>query len=191
MKLTVRQVALSTAGVVVAGGLVLGGTEAFASSPAPFTTAASMSAATSSTGSKPACRQAEHPRSCAGRRVARRARRRVLEQGVHGQATVNGADGAFVVQEWQVGKVASINGETITVTDASGTTWTWTVQSAAQVRVSGAKGSLSGVHTGDTVLVRGVQNGGANDVTVLSDPNQSKLGHFGHASRSGRPGQPG
>jgi hypothetical protein len=118
-------------------------------------------------------------RACVGRGFAGRGSGPLFSPGVHGQATVKGANGGFTVQEWQTGKVASINGDTITVTDASGTTWTWTVQSATRYRVSGATGSLSGVHTGDTIMLRGVQNGSANDVTTLSDPNQSKLAQFG------------
>jgi hypothetical protein len=199
MKLTMRRAAVATAGVVAAGGLVLGGTEAFASSPAPAMSA-STSASPSATGApKAGCMQGwpkkagqraktgkapkpnkmpKRPRGCAGGGFGGgfggRGRGPMFNLGVHGQATIKGANGGFTVQEWQTGKVASINGGVITVTDASGTTWTWTVQSSTRYRVAGAAGSLSGVHTGDTVTVTGVQNGSANDVTALSDPGQSK-----------------
>ena len=216
MKLTMRQAVVATVGVVAAGGLVLGGTEAFASSPG--TSAAAVSAipaadSPSSAAAKAACRQAKAmnrsaptsrptPTSQAGatktRSKTKQARRprvgcggrfgagkagagRLLNQGVHGQATVKGGDGEYSVREWQTGKIASIDGDTVTVTDASGTTWTWTVQSATRYRVGalGAKksgstakpsaGSLSSLHTGDTVFVLGVQNGSANDATAVAD----------------------
>jgi hypothetical protein len=174
MKLTMRRAAVATAGVVVAGGLVLGGTEAFASSPDSFNASNAAAAnprasASAKADCKPAAK-ARHPRACAKQRVAGRRGARALlrERGVHGQATVKAADGSFTVHEWQTGKVASINGDTVTVTDASGTTWTWTVQSSTRYRISGnQQGSLSSVHAGDTVLLTGVQNGSANDVKAL------------------------
>ena len=176
MKLTMRRAAVATAGVVVAGGLVLGGTEAFASSPDSFNAgnaAAANPTASASAKAKADCKpaaKARHPRACAKQRVAGRhgARALLRERGVHGRATVKAADGSFTVHEWQTGKVASINGDTVTVTDASGTTWTWTVQSSTRYRISGnQQGSLSSVHAGDTVLLTGVQNGSANDVKAL------------------------
>ena len=179
MKLTMRRAAVATVGVVVAGGLVLGGTEAFASSPGPFNASNAAVAnpagsASASVKAKTDCKSAaktKHPRACLGRRFNRRAGAGLARgRGVHGQETVKAADGSFTVQEWQTGKVASINGDTVTVTDASGTTWTWTVQSSTRYRISGnQKGSLSSVHTGDTVFISGVQNGSANDVKALME----------------------
>ncbi|MBR7838060.1 hypothetical protein KDL01_32605 [Actinospica durhamensis] len=209
MKLTMRQAVVATVGVVAAGGLVLGGTEAFASSPGTSAAAVSVIPAAdspSSAAAKAACRQANQMTAtptaqasaaktrsktkqarrarigCGGRFGGRKAGAgRLLNQGVHGQATVKGGDGTFSVQEWQTGKIASITGNTVTVTDASGTTWTWTVQSTTRYRVGalGAKksgstakpsaGSLASLHTGDTVIVRGVQNGSANDATAVAD----------------------
>lgn len=170
MKLTMRRATLATVGVVAAGGLVLGGAEAFASAPASNTSVAASPAASV----KSACKAAKHPRACAARRAARgRAGARLLERGVHGQATVKTADGSFTVREWQTGKVASIDGGTVTVTDASGTTWTWTVQPTTRYRIrsaeKGGTGSLADVHAGDRVFVVGVQQGDANDVTALAD----------------------
>jgi len=184
---TMRKAALATAGLAVTGGVVFGATQAFAASPSAGTTAttataASAASATSASGGgakASACRTAKHPARCALRRKALRHRGALLKNGAHGQNTVKDSSGAFVVHEWQVGKVASIDGTAVTVTDADGTTWTWTTQSATSIRVDGAKGVLSGVHVGDTIFVRGRQSGSANDATALVDPNQSKL-----ASRS-------
>jgi uncharacterized cupredoxin-like copper-binding protein len=173
MKTTMRRAALVTAGLAVAGGAVFGATEAFAASPPASPSAASTSsahAAPATSSSKTACKDASHPAKCTLRRAAGR------ERGAHGQATVKDKAGAYVVHAWQVGKVGSVNGSTVTVTDSAGTTWTWSVQSSTKYRVDGAKGALSGVHAGDTILIRGTQSGSANDATALFDPNQSKLG---------------
>lgn len=177
MKAMMRKAALTTAGLAVTAGAVFGATEAFADTPPASSTTAPAAAAssTTTTTTKTPCKDAAHPARCALRRHAARHRGALLKRGAHGQATVKDESGAYVVDEWQVGKVGSVSGSTITVTDGSGATWTWTVQSSTTYRVDGAKGSLSGVHTGDTILIRGRQSGSANDATALFDPNQAKL----------------
>ena len=182
MKTTMGKAALATAGLAMAGGVVFGATEAFAASPASTTSASvfpvsATVSASATTGSKTAsaCKDAKHPARCAVRRAARRDRSALLKRGAHGQATVKDKAGAYVVHEWQVGKVDSVSGSSFTVTDGTGTTWTWTAGSGTTYRVDGAKGSLSGVHVGDTILIRGQLSGGANDATGVFDPNQSKL----------------
>jgi uncharacterized cupredoxin-like copper-binding protein len=181
MKTTMRKAALATAGLAVAGGLVFGATEAFAASSTPTANAAnvvpaSSTSASATSSSKTPCKDMAHPARCTLRRAATRERGALLKRGAHGQSTVKDKAGAYVVHEWQVGKVGSINGSTVTVTDGTGATWTWTVESSTKYRVDGAKGSLSGGHAGDTILIRGTQSGSANDATALFDPNQSKLG---------------
>lgn len=160
-----RKAALATASVVAVGGLVFGAASAFASSPA-----SSPSASASPTGSATPKKHAD------ARKDAAKHRKQLLKRGAHGQNTMKDKAGQWVVHEWQVGKVGSINGSTVTVTDGSGTTWTWTVGSGAKVRVSGKASSLSAVKTGDTVLLTGIQSGGANDARAVVDPVQSKLG---------------
>ena len=174
-----RKAGLVTAGVAVAGGAVFGATQAFAASPSTSsgTTATALAAdASASTSKAKPCADAKHPARCAVRRDAARDLSALFKRGAHGQSTVKDKAGAYVVREWQVGKVASISGSSVVVTDGSGATWTWTVQSATTYHVDGKKGSLSGVHVGDTILIRGRQSGSANDATALRDPNQSKLG---------------
>ena len=174
---TMRRAVLATAGIVVAGGVVLGATEAFAASPATSTALAANATptSTSTTTAAKKCADAAHPARCAARHDAARDRAALLKRGAHGQQTVKDKSGAYVVQEWQVGKVGSISGSTVTVTDGSGATWTWTVDSSTKYRVDGAKGALGGVHVGDTILIRGQQSGSANDAKALLDPNQGKL----------------
>ena len=182
MKTTMRKAALATAGLAVAGGALFGATEAFAASPTASSTPAANAApansasASATSSSKTACKDKAHPARCTLRRAATRERGTLLKRGAHGQSSVKDKAGAYVVHEWQAGKVGSISGSTVTVTDGTGATWTWTVQSSTTYRVDGAKGSLSGVHTGDTILIRGTQSGSANDATAVFDPNQSKLG---------------
>jgi hypothetical protein len=178
MMVTKRKAAVATAGVVVAGGLVFGATEAFAASPSTSPTASATSAASSSASSP--CKDHAHPARCALRREAGRHRGELFKRGAHGQATVKDSAGSYVVDEWQVGKVASVSGSTVTVTDASGTTWTWSVSTSTKYHVDGKAGSLSGVHVGDTILLRGRQSGSTNNAAAVFDPNQSKLA--AHAS---------
>ncbi len=173
---TMRRAGLATAGIIVAGGVVLGATEAFAASPAASTALAANATPTStSTTTAKKCADAAHPARCAARHEAARDRGALLERGAHGQRTVKNKSGAYVVHEWQVGKVGSVDGSTVTVTDGSGATWAWTVDSSTEYRVDGAKGALSGVHVGDTILIRGQRSGSANDAKVLLDPNQGRL----------------
>jgi hypothetical protein len=163
--IAMRKAALATAGVVAVGGLVFGAASAFASSPTSSPTASASS--TSSAAAK------KHDGARKGLALHRK---QLLKNGAHGQNTVKDKSGQWVVHEWQVGKVGSVNGSTVTVTDKSGTTWTWTVVSGAKVRVSGKASSLSAVKTGDTIVLTGVQSGSANDARVIVDPDQSKLG---------------
>jgi uncharacterized cupredoxin-like copper-binding protein len=178
---TMRRAVVATAGIAVTGGVIFGATEAFAASPAGSTaasvtaSAAQNAASTTSTTDAKACADSAHPVRCALRRDGERDRAALLRRGAHGQATVQDKAGAYVVREWQVGRVGSIDGSAVTVTDGSGTTWTWTVDSATAYRVDGAKGTLGGVHVGDTILIRGERSGDANDATAVFDPNQSKL----------------
>jgi uncharacterized cupredoxin-like copper-binding protein len=182
-KTMMRKAAMATAGIALTGGVVFGATEAFAASPGTSTATAGMSPASATvstsatTGSKTAaaCKDAKHPARCAVRRAAGRERSALLKRGAHGQSSIKDKAGAYVVHEWQAGKVESVSGSSVTVTDGTGTTWTWTVASATKYRVDGKKGALSGVHVGDTILVRGKQSGSANDATALFDPNQSKI----------------
>jgi hypothetical protein len=179
MNTTMRRAALATAGLGVAAGAVFGATEAFAASPTATLTAsatASASASAAKAGTKAAaCKDAKHPARCALRRKAARNRGALLKKGAHGQNTVKNSAGAYVVREWQVGKVTAISGAAVTVADGDGTTWTWTTQSATVYRIDGAAGALGGVHVGDTILVRGQQSGSANDAARITDPKQSKL----------------
>jgi uncharacterized cupredoxin-like copper-binding protein len=174
--ITMRRAVLAAAGVAVAGGVVFGATEAFAASPGAAAGAAADAASTttSTTKSGRACADAAHPARCAARHEAARDRGARFERGAHGQETVKDKAGDYVVREWQIGKVESVSGSTVTVKDGTGATWSWTVDSAAKYRVDGVKGALSGVHAGDTILIRGQRKGSANDATAVFDPDQSK-----------------
>jgi hypothetical protein len=166
--IALRRAALATAGVAAVGGLVFGAASAFADS-----SSATLAASATPTGSaSPATKAATHH----AHRGGAQNRARLLKNGAHGQSTIKNKTGQWVVHEWQAGKVGSVNGSTVTVTDASGTTWTWTVASTAKVHVSGKVSTLSAVKVGDTILLTGVQSGAANDAKAVFDPNQSTLG---------------
>jgi hypothetical protein len=167
--IALRRVALASAGVTAVGALVFGAASAFAESPST-TPAASATPTGSASPAKKATKDGDARKDAAGHRA------RLFKNGAHGQSTVKNKAGQWVVDEWQVGKVGSVNGSTVTVTDASGTTWTWTVASTARVHVSGKASALSAVKAGDTILLRGVQSDSANDAKAVFDPDQSKLG---------------
>jgi len=184
-KTTMRKAALATAGIALTGGVVFGATEAFAASPgasSSITTAnlspASVTVSTAATTSSKTATAGKDTKHAAGgnrHRAAGRDGSALLKQGAHGQATIKDKAGAYVVHEWQAGKVDSVSGSSVRVTDGTGTTWTWTVASSTKYQVDGAKGALSGVHVGDTILIRGQQSGSANDATAVVDPDQSKI----------------
>jgi hypothetical protein len=166
MRLTKRRTAVAAASVVAAGGLVFGATSAFAS---PGAAPASVSVAATSSGA---------PGHHAGplrklRRSVGRSAKQLLAKGAHGQETLKNAAGGWVEHEWQSGKVVSVDGESVTVTDGTGTSWTWTLSSKTKIRVGGSAGSLSGVKTGDDVLLVGIRSGSANDAQILDDPGQA------------------
>jgi hypothetical protein len=169
MKLSLRKAAIATATVAATGGLAFGATSAFASTP---TSSASPTASSSA---------ASHPNTKAGanaraRHVKLRGDLRAhFNSGAHGQSVLKNKAGQWVEHEWQVGTVKSITGENLVVTDASGTTWTWTLTSGGKVRVDGKVGALSGVKTGDRIALEGVQSSGANDARLVLDPNQATL----------------
>ncbi len=161
--ITLRRAALATAGVAAAGGLVFGAASAFADSPSSVPSASATPTGSAAPAKPHAKKDGDAHKDAAQNRA------RLFKRGAHGQSTIKDKTGQWVVHEWQVGKVGS-------VTDASGTTWTWTVASTAKVHVAGKVAQLSSVKTGDTILLTGVQTGGANDARAVFDPDQSKLG---------------
>jgi hypothetical protein len=175
MKMSLRKAAITTAAVAAAGGLAFGATSAFAASPSPSTTP------TASTGAAGPHIKAGHAKAGKARRATvRRDLRARFKDGAHGQNTLMNKDGQPVEHEWQVGTVQSVSGQEVTVTDSSGTTWTWTLASGARVRVDGKAGGISGIKAGDKIAVLGVRSGSANDARQVLDPNQADIsGHAG------------
>ena len=187
MKVTKRRAIMATAGAVAAGGLVFGATAAFASSsPAPTATA----------------RPTPHGKWQGGPRQGHPGfggpggfggfGRGGIGQGAHGEQTVKNSSGQWVDDVWQSGKVASISGGTVKITDASGTTWTWTVGSTAKVSVASKAAQLSSVKVGDTVSISGVQSGTTNNADTVLDGIASLPHGPGRPPRpNGAPGSKG
>lgn len=176
--ITMRRAVMAAAGIAMVGGVILGAAEAFAASSAtPGSSASAVSAASDNASAaldnasaasitaskKSGCKRSAHPIRCA-----------LAERGAHGQETVKDKAGAYVVREWQIGTVGAISGSTITVTDGSGATWTWTVQSSTKYRVDGASGSLGAIHVGDAIVILGRQNGSVNEATAVVEPKGRK-----------------
>jgi hypothetical protein len=178
MRLTKRKTAVAAASVVAAGGLVFGAASAFASpsgSGLPLAAAATSSARPGHPGRGPLRRIRNNFGHGAGQ---------LLKSGANGEETLKNASGQWVDHVWQSGKVDSVSGDAVTVTDGSGATWTWTVSSAAKIRVDGKAGALSAVKTGDSVLLTGTKSGSANDAQILDDPGQAKPGPTASATPS-------
>jgi hypothetical protein len=159
MKMSLRKAAIATATVAATSGLAFGATTAFAASPTPSTT--------------PTAASSPGKGAAKGGHATRRELRARFKTGAHGQNEFKNKDGQLVEHEWQVGTVESVSGQNVTVTDSTGTTWTWTLASGARVRVGGKAGALTGVKTGDKIGVEGVQSGSANDARWLIDPTQA------------------
>jgi hypothetical protein len=89
----------------------------------------------------------------------------------HGEATVKGSDGAWVVRVWQHGTVQSADGSTLGVKSEDGTVWTWRTTSDTTVLRNGSRGTGSdGLAKGQTVFLVGTRSadGGNTATTVLS-----------------------
>ena len=169
MKLTKKRGGIIAAAVLAVGVTAAGTSTAFADS--------SSGNAKSTASAHSAKAKAE------AKRDARAIRARFLH-GEHGEATVQGKDGAFVTREWQVGKVSAVNGQTVTVVSGDGASWTWTAGTNTKVRTDGKKADLGSVKAGDEVLVEGVKSGAANDARVLLDPGQAKIQKWETAAKN-------
>ncbi|MDI5964505.1 hypothetical protein POF50_015850 [Streptomyces sp. SL13] len=154
-------------GIVLTGALVAGGATAFAA------TSDSGSAAKTPAAGQQQAKTAKHP--TARQRKLRRALRRAALRGVHGQVTVHGKKGTYVVREWQRGKVTAVDGSKLTVKSTDGTSWTWTVDKGAKVTRAGKKITESAVHSGDTVLLTGRRSGSANDAGRVFAPSAAQV----------------
>lgn len=97
-----------------------------------------------------------------------------IGQGPHGVQSVKQADGQWVDDVWQTGKVDSISGQALEVTDDAGTTWQWTVDAAAKVRDSGKTAQFDSIKAGDTVTLSGTLSGtgsdSVRDAALVIDP---------------------
>ncbi|WP_405855948.1 hypothetical protein OG407_06695 [Streptomyces sp. NBC_01515] len=72
---------------------------------------------------------------------------------VHGEATVkDNATGKWVVRIWQRGTVTKVDGDQVTVKSDDGTSWTWTVGSAATPQGTAA------LKKGDTTSLTGTRS---------------------------------
>ena len=113
---------------------------------------------------------------------------------VHGEATVkDNATGKWVVRIWQRGTVTKVDGDQVTVKSDDGTSWTWTVGSAATPQGTAAlkKGdttsltgtrSATGTRTADRAFTGTFDRKGPGD--GRGGPGNRGPGPWGHGNHS-------
>lgn len=90
-----------------------------------------------------------------------------------------GRFGGLATPPAAVGKVASVSGDTITLTGMNGTTYTIDA-SGATVMKNGATSAVGDISTGDTLLVLGTANGTSITATTIHDGGMGGMkGGFG------------
>jgi hypothetical protein len=95
-----------------------------------------------------------------------------------------GGGGAFAGGNASVGKIASVNGNTLYLTDNTGNTLKVTLSSSTKVSKSLPVGKSS-VQPGDTVVIQGLKNSkGTIVATSVSDSGAGTAGRAGGAGRS-------
>jgi hypothetical protein len=80
--------------------------------------------------------------------------RRLVQRGVHGEASIRTKKG-FVQIAWQRGQVTAKNGGTLTVRSLDGTVWQWQTDGKTRVRKSGQKSSTTDLAGNDFVVIAG------------------------------------
>lgn len=86
--------------------------------------------------------------------------RRLVQRGVHGEASVRTKKG-FVQIAWQRGQVTAKSGGTLTVRSLDGTVWQWQTDGKTRVRKNGQKSSVTNLAGKDFVVVAGTVGPGA------------------------------
>lgn len=166
VKPTKHHPTLATAGLVGACALAFGATAAFAATPDDTKPLGRSAQQISHSG-------AHHALSGPGGHSGGQAVGPPSGQGLHGEQTVKSGAGQWVDEAWQTGKVGSISGDQVAVTDDSGTTWQWTVDPTAKVRTQDETDDLSSINVGDTVSLAGTHSGSGYTATVVIDPGHA------------------
>ena len=163
-----RDTNLATAGLAAAAVLVFGATAAFAAtsggSGAKGRTTGQFAHNSAAYGAGPEAGEESGNLPDAG----------VYGQGPHGDETMKDATGQWVQEIWQTGKVDSVSGYQVKVTDVTGLAWQWTVSSTAKVLISGAAGQVDTIEVGDTVTLSGTETGKVHTATAVTDPGHSR-----------------
>jgi hypothetical protein len=130
-------------GIYLAGPASAGGnTELTAASEQVANQVAGQPAADQKPGQKP------------GQKGKRPRIRRLVQRGVHGEASVRTKKG-FVQIAWQRGQLTSKSGTTLTIRSLDGTVWQWTTAKNTRVRKNGQKSSTTNLSGNDFVVIAG------------------------------------
>ncbi len=89
--------------------------------------------------------------------------------GIHGEFTVRGKSGSYVVLDTQRGTVTATTGTTLTVKSVDGFSATYAVSPSTKVRKDRAAVTFADVHVGDTVGVVGVKSGDTVTARAIRD----------------------
>jgi hypothetical protein len=157
--------ALRAAGWVAVGAIAAGGV-----ATAATTTGGSNKAATTASSVVPAATTPNAaPSKAAGKggRAGRAGRLGKLQgRLLHGDFTVQGKSGPVNVAE-QRGTVNAVSSTAITLTSTDGFSHTYVVDSNTKVRVDKAKGSITGVKTGQVATVIAKVNGSTDTASLV------------------------
>jgi uncharacterized iron-regulated membrane protein len=104
--------------------------------------------------------------------------------GVDGVVTFHNKTGFHTVS-FERGIIQSVNGSTVVIKTADGTTWTWQIVSDTVVRKNGAKTTTSALSAGQTVFAGGPVVNGAKDARLIVIRTSGSSGSSGSSTPSG------
>jgi hypothetical protein len=159
----------AAAGVLLAGGAVIGialtgGASAATGSPAASTSSSAGSCQMPATGLRHGGHRAAARRVAARRHLA--ALRVAAAGGLYGQITFKGKNCTRTLA-FERGTVESVSGSAVTVQAADGVAWTWDLVAGTVVRESGHAVAPSTLASGERVLVVGPILNGTKDARFV------------------------
>lgn len=159
--------ALRAAGWVAVGAIAAGGVATAATTTGGSNKVATTASSVVPAASTPSAAPSAGAGKGKGARAGRLGRLGKLEgRLLHGDFTVQGKSGPVNVAE-QRGTVNTVTSTSITLTSTDGFNHTYVVDSTTKVRVDGAKGSITGVKTGQVATVLAKVNGSTETASLV------------------------
>lgn len=150
-----------------------------------YTTGCSLSSVTKNAGSAAIKADRAHLRRCL------RARLHVIT-GMHGEVAYHTTSGTQTLA-FERGSIVSVNGGTLSVKAADGTTWTWNEAGSPIVRQSGKEANITMLQSGTKVFIGGLVNGSSREAKLIivhgaKSGSGKKAGHGKQATNSSSSG---